>query len=197
MPRPVIAFCALFGALLIAGGVMWALCCLQSDPGERTAEFLIGVAGILVTGLFGFSISFHTCRRWPVFIKAIGLHFACLALGYAAFEATWHWLVPSNINFEFSYPGASGSYHAVRFHFKVNGQWIAGPSVEGWPVTVRFPDLNGDGHPDIRVTETNGSGVVEFVYLPDDNGKVYWHLVKNSSALSAAYEPAREFSNYP
>lgn len=166
MPKSFLAICALFGALLIAGGIEWAHTWLQSDPDALMGELFLGGGVIFLVGVFGFFWSLATCRSRPVFMKAMLLQVVCIALGYAAFKITMRCLVPPNIDFEYSYPGNTGSFHMVQFYFKVNGKWLEGPSVEAWPMTLSFPDLNGDGYPDIRVTENIEGGVVEFVYLP-------------------------------
>ncbi len=68
-----------------------------------------------------------------------------------------------------------------------NGQWIDGPWVGAWPLQIRFPDLNGDGHTDLEVT---GSGRVTFLYLPDNDGQKYWQLQEKEGDYEVSYSPA-------
>ncbi len=153
--------------------------------------FVAFVAGVIFLNLLCIR------RRLLRARNAVVLFASILVLSAVAFMLINRSLTPANISFAFSYPGNTGSYHAVQFYFKDNGQWLEGPSVEGWPLTVSFPDLNGDGYPDIRVVPNVGEGAVEFVFLPKNDGHVFWRPVKNDTNLSAAYEPANYFSNYP
>jgi len=116
---------------------------------------------------------------------------------------TWQVLVwvecPANIRYEFSNPGNTGTYQKVQFYHKVSGHWIKGPSVEGWPLTVSFPDINHDGHPDIRVVESLApkKGAIEFIYIPESQDGIYRKAGRMDSALSAGYIPGKIFHNYP
>ena len=52
---------------------------------------------------------------------------------------------------------------------------------------VRFPDINHDGYPDIRVTGNNGE-IVEYRYLPHNNGKCFGHLHR-AEGFKVSYLP--------
>jgi len=128
------------------------------------------------------------------------LHFLLLPalLGFLTFQC-FNWLYwPSNIRFIFgASPGASGSYHVVQFYHEINGRWIEGPWVGGWPMRVAFTDLDSDGCKDIRVVQENSrSGdAIEFVYIPNAKDGIYWKARRMDAGLSATYEPAGIF--YP
>ena len=74
----------------------------------------------------------------------------------------------------------------MQFQHWEAGSWLDGPSVAAWPMTVRFPDMNGAGHSDIQVS---GHGRVTFVYLPENDGVRYWHLVERQGAYEVNYFP--------
>jgi len=71
--------------------------------------------------------------------------------------------------------------------------------MEGWPMKVAFPDLDSDGHKDIRVLEEKDlSGrAIEFVYIPCANDGIYWKAHRMDSRLSARYKPAGICHNCP
>ncbi|HEY8962487.1 MAG TPA: hypothetical protein VIM57_09800, partial [Luteolibacter sp.] len=87
----------------------------------------------------------------------------------------------------------------VQFQNQVGDQWLDGPSMEGWPMKVAFPDLDSDGHKDIRVLEEKDlSGrAIEFVYIPCANDGIYWKAHRMDSRLSARYKPAGICHNCP
>jgi len=118
-------------------------------------------------------------------------------IAFLTFQISSWFQCPSNIRYEFSYPGNTGTFQKVQFYNKVAGRWLEGPSVEGWPLTVSFPDINHDGYPDIRVVESEApqKGVIEFIYIPEPKDNVYWKAGKMKSALSASYLPGKIF--YP
>jgi len=109
--------------------------------------------------------------------RAIGLVLITFLVPATVYLWTWRSLHPDNIRYTFDY-GQSGSWHEVQFTLLLEGRTIKGPWIGGNPLDVRFPDLNGDGHPDIRVSKANR--VTEFVYLPAGDGECYWHLKQNS-----------------
>lgn len=125
---------------------------------------------------------------WPALLGFLGFH-------------VFNWIYwPSNIRVGFgSPPGSSGSYHVAQFHHRVGTEWIEGPSVEGWPMRVSFPDLDSDGYKDIRVIEENGhrGHAIEFVFIPEGKDGVFWEPHRMDSRLSAAYKPSHFFHNYP
>ena len=185
----------LIGALILFGSIFNAYCATQSDDSYFLLEVWFGLplAGLLLA----LSIRANTAAlkrgtmkgRWAA-CYYVGL----LVLGYSAYHITWRYLVPSDVRFVFTYPGNTDTFQCVQFYFKENGRWLAGPSVQDWPMEVRFPDLNSDGHYDIQVTDIHHGGMVEFVYLKQNDGHVFWHLTKNTSHLSPGYPPAGLFS---
>ena len=121
-------------------------------------------------------------------------------LGFLAFQSFNWFYWPSNIRFSFGTPpGSSGSYHEVHFYHKVGPSWIEGPTVEGWPMRVAFPDLDSDGYKDIRVTEELGhrGDAIEYVYIPHARDGIYWKIHRMNSRLSTTYKPAGIFLNCP
>jgi len=188
----------LFAIFVMASAVGLPFLGMNSDSDPVVAYVILGLpAGALIGG-GGILATFVAVRRGQFRARMAIFSFSIiLAVGAIAYTITQRCLVPSNLRFDFSYPGNTGTYREVQFYFKHNGQWLEGPSVEAWPLTVSFPDLNGDGCPDIRVVPNEGRGAVEFIYLPHNDGHSFWQPLKNDSGLSAAYEPARYFSNYP
>jgi hypothetical protein len=136
-------------------------------------------------------------KKWKTLLHLVLLP---ALLGYLGFHV-FNWIYwPSDIRVGFgSPPGSSGSYHVAKFYHRVGTDWIEGPSVEGWPMRVSFPDLNSDGHKDIRVIEENGHGgdAIEFVFISDAKDGIFWKPQRLDSRLSAAYKPSRFFHNYP
>jgi hypothetical protein len=198
MPKTAIVFATLFGAVILAASLILPFQLMNSEPDLILADILFGLpVTLLIAGLSLWATSRAIRRHSLTFRKATSLYAGVLFLAFSAFQITSHCLVPSNIDYAFSYPGNTGSYHMVQFYFRHDGHWLEGPSVEGWPLTVSFPDLNGDGHPDIRVTDNANGGSVEFVYLPKNDGHCFWRAVKNETRLSAGYPPGHYFSNYP
>jgi hypothetical protein len=128
-------------------------------------------------------------EKWKVLLHIIILP---ALLGYLAFQGLDWFYWPRNIRFQFSSPGATGSFHRVQFQNQVGDQWVDGPSVEGWPMRVSFPDLDSDGYDDIRIVEESGRGgdVIEFLYIPNSKDGVYWKAHRMDSRLSASYRPA-------
>ena len=200
MPKSAIILFALFGAALACAAVMVAFQSTDSEPDVFLADLLFVVPTILCLAGFSFFATWRAMRRGAVRFRWAILGYAgVILLAYLGFQITTRYLVPSDIRYEFTYPGNTGTYHMVQFYFRENGRWLEGPSVQGWPMKVSFPDLNGDGHRDIRVIERQdpGGGAVEFVYLPRNDGHIFWRAVRNDTRLSAAYLAADYFSNYP
>ena len=136
-------------------------------------------------------------RKWKILWHLVLLP---TFLGYLGFHL-FNWLYwPSNIRVGFgSPPGSSGSYHVAQFYHRVGTDWLEGPSVEGWPMRVSFPDLNSDGHKDIRVIEenTHRGDSIEFIYIPESKDGVYWAPHRMESRLCASYAPSRFYHNSP
>ena len=135
--------------------------------------------------------------QWRILLDIILAPALLAFLGFHAF----HWVYwPSNLRVGFgSPPGASGSYHVAQFYHKVGAEWIEGPMVEGWPMRVSFPDLNSDGHKDIRVIEETGNrgDAIEFVFVPDGKDGIFWRPHRMESRLSVWYGASRFSLNYP
>ena len=110
-----------------------------------------------------------------------------LVVGSISWSVGWWQVHPSKVRFQFTKgTGASGTWRSVQFqHWEVD-RWLDGPSVSAWPMFVRFPDVNGDGCADIQVA---GHGKVTFVYLPQNDGQRYWHLVEQQGAYEVSYGP--------
>ena len=122
-----------------------------------------------------------------------GLPALLIVLTLLAAGALGWWRVhPAHIRYQFtSGGGISGTWREVQFHHLEHGHWIQGPSVAAWPMMVRFPDLNGDGHSDIEVTGSGSlSRRVTFFYLPDNDGKQYWQLHEREGSYEVNYRPA-------
>jgi len=136
-------------------------------------------------------------EKWKVLLHLL---IVPALLGYLAFQGLDWFYWPRNIRFQFwSPPGATGSYHCVQFQHQVGDQWVDGPLVEGWPMKVSFPDLNSDGHKDIRISEEkdHSGRVIEFVCLPNAKDGIYWKAHRMDSRLSASYKPAGICHNCP
>lgn len=183
---------AIFGIIAVATGVLFAFSNMNSDPDIVLCEFVLGLPVILLAG--GISCYFNgKAIRLKLLTRKIATvrHCAILIAGYAAYRLAAGCLVPSNIEFQYSYPGNTGTFQEVQFYFKQDGHWLNGPMVEAWPMTVSFPDINHDGYPDIRVTENPNRGCVEFLYLPKNDGRSFWQLARNDSRLVAVYAPVK------
>jgi len=186
--------------LLAVAAAFLAFDSRNSDPSVRELFALLGVPFFIVL----FIVSERALSRAKSSGRITHSRFAIAILAVAtvpivSYFAVHRMLVPSTIRWEFSNPGQTGTYQMVEFRFLADGEWKEGPSVEGHPLTCRFPDLNDDGYPDIQVfkTHSDSNEPVEFIYLPENDGEIYWQGGKNKSGLSAAYGPEKYFSNYP
>jgi hypothetical protein len=194
MKRFFIPFC-IFPIILVIGSVVAAFCQLDSD---RVNWDTVLVVLALFSAPFSIFAAVKIVRRKLLALRMVlGAYVVAVLVAWGLFSTILQILVPSYIRYTVSYPGNVGSYHEVRFQFRHNGQWLDGPTVEGWPMTFSFPDLNNDGYRDIRVTDKYEQKSVEFTYMPKNDGRCFWHPVKNNSRLSASYPPANYYSNYP
>lgn len=157
-------------------------------------QFLIALLIVFVAPIV--SLVLAATGRWKILFQLMLAPPLFAFLGVQLFSLVY---LPSDIRVGFDYPpGASGSYHVAQFHHRVGEEWIEGPKVEGWPMSVSFPDLNSDGYKDIRVVETrNGhSGdSIEFVFIPDGKDGRFWKPHRMKSRLSATYKPAHLYYN--
>jgi hypothetical protein len=186
---------SLFTLILLLDAVFEPICLLNSE--QVNADTVLLVAGVIVAPFSIASTVISVCRKRLRVGIALSLYVCTVTLAWGINWITYGILVPPYIRFIVSYPGNVGDYHKVQFYFKHDGRWSEGPTVDGWPMTVSFPDLNHDGHRDIKVTENSSGKSVEFIYLPKNDGRCFWRPVKNDSRLSAAYPPANYYSGYP
>ncbi|MEQ1750974.1 MAG: hypothetical protein ABL974_16215 [Prosthecobacter sp.] len=164
-------------------------CGLDVADSEGDFTKLVALGAIFVGPFIG--VGWLCWASWQPSIRKIlrGLtKLLCLMtlVFFSAFYLASSFIAPSHIRFRFGY-GASGTWHEVQFHHLENGQWIEGPWVGAWPMQVRFPDLNQDGHADIEVT---GRGRVAFLYQPEHVGTKYWHLQEKEGHYGVSYPPA-------
>jgi len=183
---------ALFAVLGLSLGVALVIDKQSSETALWILSFLflLFIAPIVVLAL-------AIARKWKILLHLI---LVPALIGYLGFHL-FNWIYwPSTLRVGFgSPPGSSGSYHVAQFYHRVGTEWLEGPSVEGWPMRVSFPDLNSDGHNDIRVIEENchSGDAIEFVFIPDGKDGIFWKPQRMDSRLSAAYDPSRFFHNYP
>ena len=184
MPKSVL----LLGLLIVAAVTAVALYSADSDGWEYLGLLLlIGGPIVLLLALFAFFQLLDDLLGARAFkLRTCGLYFgAVLVVSAGLYGGVWRWFHSPGITYQFSY-GQTGGWQEVQFTHVVQGHQIQGPWVGGWPLSVRFPDLNHDGFPDIRVL--GDDRVAEFVYLPNNDGKCFWHLLKNDGFL-VSYPP--------
>ena len=173
MPKSLI----LLGLLILAAAAPFALQSADSDFGVTFLIVVFGGPVFLIVALIAASRAVRAIRNRAMTLRTLGIFSAAVALtSLAVYGGVWRWLHPANIHYNFDY-GQSGSWHEVQFTHTEHGQEIKGPWVGRWPVRVRFPDLNHDGYPDIRVIGDRDE-IAEYVYLPHNDGKCFWHLVQ-------------------
>ena len=181
-----------FPLVLLAALIFYAahaLVSASSDSDGTATYFILIFIGFPVFIGLGFWSSFATAsaiRRGRASLKRVGVFLGLVMLLSFSIAAVRRSLLhPKRISYEFSY-GQSGSWHEVQFRSIERGQAVKGPWVGGYPLQVSFPDLNSDGHSDIRV---RGSGqLTEYEYLPDSDGPSHWHLVRNEG-FKVSYPP--------
>jgi hypothetical protein len=188
-------FPVIFGAIVLVGSIIAPFCQLDTEPANWDISLVF--AALIVAPLSIWSTAKSVRYKKLPLKMALFPYIIAVAFGPVLYWSIFRILVPPYITYTVSYPGNVGSYHKVQFYFKNNGQWLEGPSVEGWPMTLSFPDLNGDGHRDIKVTKSDDKTFVEFIYLPRNDGRCFWRPILNNSSLSAGYPPAQYYSNYP
>ena len=142
----------------------------------------------MIVGLFALGGISRVVRKKTLALRTVLIFFGGLLLcTYSIYALTWRWLHPLGIRYEFEC-GATGSWQAVQFYHQYDGREIKGPWVGGYPLKVRFPDLNHDGYPDIRVIGSLGE-IVEYAYLPKNDGHCFWQWVKNNENHRGCYPP--------
>ncbi|MCX6855257.1 MAG: hypothetical protein NTV80_10160 [Verrucomicrobia bacterium] len=160
----------------------------NSEPTLTT----LALMGVLFVGPF-IGIGWLAWRLWQPQTRQIWRElaqsvFAAALTLLCAFGIGWWRVHPSHIRYDFGYGhGASGTWHEVQFHHLEDGRWIKGPWVGEWPMCVRFPDLNHDGHADLEITSR---GRVTFLYLPKHEGAKCWQLQENKGRYALHYPPA-------
>jgi hypothetical protein len=189
MPKSVI----LLGLLILAAAAPLAL---QTASSHNDVMFPIVVFGgpiFLIVAVTAISRAIRAIRSRAITFRTLGIFSASVAFtSLGVYGGIWRWLHPANIHYEFQY-GQSGGWSAMQFTHTEHGHEIKGPWVGGNPLRVRFPDLNHDGYPDIRVLSDNG-GIVEYVYLPQNDGKHFWHLVRGwRQGFDISYPPDGQF----
>jgi hypothetical protein len=161
----------------------------SADSDGSATYFVLIFIGFPAFIVLCFWSSFATAsavRRGRTSLKRIGVFLGVvMLLSLSVAAVRWTLLHPKRISYGFSY-GQPGSWHEVQFRSVEGGKTVEGPWVGGYPLRVSFPDLNSDGHKDIRV---RGSGLLtEYVYLPDSDGSSHWHLVRNEGFM-VSYPP--------
>ena len=122
MSKVATVFIALFGALLLAASIIVALQSTDSEPDLAVVDVIFGLPVLLLAGGISFMTTRRCFRRGALTRKRAALYYAAISiLSCLAFQVVSRYLTPSNISYEFSYPGNTGTYHMVQFYFKQNG----------------------------------------------------------------------------
>lgn len=178
-------------ALLLIGITAGYQVGLDSADSDAAFTQLLVYAAIFLVPLIG--VGWLAWWRWQPpseerwHQRVLRVFFVLLAIA-GAHSFGWWRVHPAHLRYGFTYPtGASGTWHEVQFHHLENGTWIEGPGINAWPMRVRFPDLNDDGHADLEIT---GQGRVTFLYLPNNDGKKYWQLHEREGPYGVDYAPA-------
>lgn len=156
---------------------------------------LIGMALILALPIA--LLLLVVAGKWKVIIHFVFVPFLVGWLTNMCFDFLHS---PPGIRWSFgSPPGSSGSYHVLQFYQKIGDTWNDGPTVEGWPMKVTFPDFNSDGYKDIRVAalQDREDRAIELVYVPNPEGGAFWQVRRMDSKLSATYKPSGISYNSP
>lgn len=184
MPKYVI----LVDLLILAGAYFCAIESADSDYTAKGFAMFIGGPLFLFVGFRAASQAIGSLRSHTVRGRTLGVLTASVLLASSVvYGGVWYWLHPANIHYTFDY-GRSETWQEVQFTHTVNGKEIKGPWVGGFPLCVRFPDINNDGYRDIRVIGNGPDDIVEYIYLPQNDGNCFWHLLK-SSVLGRSYPP--------
>lgn len=183
MPFPLVILAALIFY------VPHALVSASADSDGTATYFVLIFVGFPAIIALWFWSSFATAsavRQGRISPRRVGVLLgAVMLLSLSVAAVRWSLLHPKQISYEFSY-GQSGSWHEVQFRSIDRGETIKGPWVGGYPLRVSFPDLNSDGHRDIRVRGSDR--LTEYEYLPDSDGPSHWHLVRNEG-FKVSYPP--------
>lgn len=181
-----------FPIVILAAFIFWAaheLVSASSDSDGTATYFMLiffGLPALIILCCWSYFATASAVRRGRTSLKRVGVLFgAVMLLGLAVAAFRWSFLHPKRISYEFSY-GQSGSWHEVQFRSIEDGENVKGPWVGGHPLRVSFPDLNSDGHRDIRVRGTGR--LAEYEYLPDSGGPRHWRLVRKNG-FEVSYPP--------
>ena len=166
--------------------------CLGIDTGDSDRDVTLLAFLGLVFGMPCFTIGWLTWRQFypgrvPLRRYLLRLPIILVVAFFAAAIGWWR-VHPSGIRYRFADgTGASGTWREVQIEHLEAGTWLEGPWVGAWPMKVRFPDIDGDGYPDIEISGQEGR--VVFLYLPKNDGLRFWHLAEKSGAYAASYRP--------
>lgn len=171
----------LFILLIMVGPLVAVSATADSDGGGICFLLFLGFFLIFIPTCFWCSFAIpRALNKGRTSLKRIGQSLAVVVIvTVAAAGLRYRQLHPSHIAYEFEY-GQTGGWQAVQFS-EPDGQGgqIEGPWVGGYPLSVSFPDLNGDGHRDIRV-KGGGGMLAEFEALPVPQGDKRWRYVRGS-----------------
>jgi len=176
-------------ALLATIAVIGHAIGLETADSDGDVTLITSVCVFLVLPIF--TLGWATRRLFRGAGRSLGYSFwrlgLCICIGLLAGVVGWWRVHPSSIRFRFrDGTGASGTWREVQFEHYESGRWIVGPWVGAWPMSVRFPDIDGDGYRDIEVT---GHGRVVLQYLPKNDGRRFWRLVERTGAYEVNYPP--------
>ena len=195
--RPTVICASLIGAVLLACSFQLAWLS-TSDRDEGVVVLMLALPTLIILGIVSMVYTGEALLKGQAkFGRVLAVYVGIGLVTYGVYGVTEACLVPSGIRLEFSYPGNTVSYQRLRVYFLQGKEWMEGPELEGWPMRVTFPDLNYDGHFDLRVTSIYQKGTVEFIYLVKSDGRRFWHEVRDDSDLSVSYPPDGVAAKWP
>lgn len=176
----------ILAVLVLFGANTLILASADSDSSTTFVLIFIGFPIFIATCFWASFTSASAIKQGRTTLGKIGGFLGTVVVVALSLSAVrWHSLHPKRITYAFDY-GQSASWHEVQFHSIEAEGIVKGPWIGGYPLSVSFPDLNADGHRDIRV---RGNGrIAEYEYLPKPDGARYWHLVRNEGFM-VSYPP--------